>query len=105
MARVVAVARVVERGGKIFLALAPESFLGGFEICHARGDLFALARTAVLLLSHAHPLSNRVPCAFAWQIGARIGIRRCRIVICCMGDATSRWIKAAALLVAGAPSR
>jgi hypothetical protein len=55
MARVFAVAGAVQRGKEIFLALALESFLGGFEIRHARGDLFALARAAVLVLGHAYP--------------------------------------------------
>src|ERR1700692_1622299 len=61
VARVFAVARIVQRGGAIFLALAPEFFLGGFEICHARGDLFALTSAAVFFLGHAHPLFESCP--------------------------------------------
>lgn len=54
-ARPFAVARVFERGDEIFIALASEFFLGGFEACHARCDLVALARQPVVLFTHIHP--------------------------------------------------
>jgi hypothetical protein len=46
---------ILQRGYKIFLALALEFLLGGSEVCHARSDFFALLRESVFLFGHAHP--------------------------------------------------
>ena len=74
-------ARVFERREVILLTLAFESFLGRFKICHARNDFFALLHAAVVFPDHAHPFLSRVQNVLASEIGARIGILRCRIVI------------------------
>ena len=48
-------AGVFQRSDKIFRALALEFFLGGFEVCNAACDFFALASEVVLQFGHAHP--------------------------------------------------
>jgi len=86
---------ILQCGDEIFGALALEFFLRRFEICDARGNFFSLQSEAVRMFGHAHPF-DFVPVLFADAIGARIGIRRCRIVIV---------DKAGRVLVAQAPSR
>ena len=73
--------RIFERADEIFVTLASEFFLSGFEACHTRGNFLALAREPIVPFAHAHPLSSRVPVSLASEIGARIRIRRCKIVI------------------------
>ena len=52
---------VFQRGDEIFVALAFEFLLGGFEAGDAGGDLFPLACDPVLLFGHAHPFLIVVP--------------------------------------------
>jgi hypothetical protein len=53
--------RVGERGDEIFVALAFEFFLGGFEGGDPHCDFFPLAREAIFPFGHAHPFLSRVP--------------------------------------------
>jgi hypothetical protein len=46
---------VLQRGHEIFLALAFEFFLRGFEAGNARDDFFPLQSGVVWLFGHAHP--------------------------------------------------
>jgi len=80
-ARAFVAAGVFERADEILVTLASEFFLSGFENCHARGNLLALSREPIVLFAHAHPLLSRVPTSLASEIEARIGIRRCKIVM------------------------
>jgi hypothetical protein len=48
--------RIRQRGDEIFLALAFEFFLRGFEVCHACCDFFPLASQSILI--HAHPFKS-----------------------------------------------
>ncbi len=75
------VACIPPRREKIFLALACELFLRCPEVCDARCDFVPLLGDSLLLLGHAHPLLSRVPHSLVVAIGARIGARRCRIVV------------------------
>ena len=75
------VARIFQRREKIFLALACEFFLRCPEVCNARRDFFTLSSDFLLLFGHAHPFLSRVPRSLVVAIGARIGARRCRIVV------------------------
>jgi hypothetical protein len=61
MARGFRVARIFQRGDKIFLTLAFEFFLRGFEICDARDDFFPLQSGVVWLFGHAHPFGDSCP--------------------------------------------
>jgi hypothetical protein len=80
-ARSFTAARVFERADEVFVSLTSEFFLSGLESCHTRRNLGALPREPIVLFAHAHPLLSRVPTLLASEIGARIGIRRCKIVI------------------------
>jgi hypothetical protein len=53
--------RIGKRGDEIFVALAFEFFLGGFEGGNPHCDFFPLAREAVFTFGHAHPFLIRVP--------------------------------------------
>ena len=64
------VLRVLKRGDEIFLALALEFFLRGFEVCHAYGDFFPLPSEAILRFGHAHPFFDSCPRALMIEIGA-----------------------------------
>ena len=99
-ARRFGVPRVLQRRDKIFLAFALEFFLRGPEVCNAHCDFLAFPRQSILLFGHAHPFLSRVPSPLASAIGARIGTRRCKIVMRALAVD-----KIAALLVGGAPSR
>ena len=95
-------ARVIQRRDEIFLALALELFLSGFEGCDPCCNFFPLP-SGVVLLFHAHPFDS-CPRALVAAIGARIRTPRRRIVI---GPARSTFAvdKTGAVLVAYAPSR
>jgi hypothetical protein len=73
-------AGVLQRGYKVFFALALESILGGSEVCDARRDFFPLAREPVLLVGHTIPLI-RVSRSMVIRIGARMRRLRRRIVV------------------------
>ena len=51
-------ARVLQRGDKIFLTRALEFLLGCFEVGDASDDLFPLERGVVRLFDHAHPFDS-----------------------------------------------
>lgn len=60
------VARIFQRRDEIFLALASEFFLRGFEVRDAARDFFPLGSGAILLFGHTHlfdsypmPISDR----------------------------------------------
>jgi hypothetical protein len=53
--------RIRQRGDEIFVALAFEFFLGGFEGGDPHCDFFPLAREAIFPFGHAHPFLIRVP--------------------------------------------
>jgi hypothetical protein len=53
--------RIGERGDEIFIALAFEFFLGGFESGDPHCDFFPLAREPIFTFGHAHPFLIRVP--------------------------------------------
>jgi hypothetical protein len=71
--------RIGKRGDEIFVALAFEFFLGGFEGGNPHCDFFPLAREVVFTFGHAHPffksclVLSRVPYVIVAAIGARIG--------------------------------
>jgi hypothetical protein len=76
------VSRIVQCGREVFLTLAFEFFLRGFEAGHPSSNFFALAREAIVSIFHAHPLNLiRVPSPLASAIEARFGYWRCKIVI------------------------
>jgi hypothetical protein len=76
------VSRIVQCGREVFLALAFEFFLCGFEGGHPSSNFFALACEAIVSIFHAHPLILiRVPSPLAPAIEARFGYCRCEIVI------------------------
>jgi hypothetical protein len=91
------VTRVFQRRDKIFRARAFELFLRRLEVCDAGDDFFPLQSRVVQLFGHAHPFLILVPLPLADAIGARIGRRRCKIVIAVD--------KSAGVLVAHVPSR
>ena len=93
-------ARIFQRRDKIFLALAFEFFLGGFEVCHAGGDLFTLLCEPVLQFGHAHPFDS-CPNTIGggdWGVNWETALQDCD------GDALAV-DKTTAVLVASAPSR
>lgn len=73
-------AGIFQGGDKIFLTLAFEFFLGGFEARDARRDFFPLQSEPVLLFGHSNPFES-CPASIVFAIGARIGTRRYMIVI------------------------
>jgi hypothetical protein len=66
---------------KKLLALACEFFLRCLEARNPCCDFFPLPGDPLRLFGHAHPLLSRVSGALVAAIGARIGARRCGIVI------------------------
>ena len=87
-----------------YFALALEFFLGRFEACDARCDLFPLASEAVFLFGHDHPFLDSCRVALANAIGARIGTGRRGIVI--VRHALALAVdKIGVVLVARTPSR
>jgi hypothetical protein len=75
------VARIVQRGGKKFLALACEFFLRCPEVCNPCCDFLPLPGGPLRLFGHNSPFLSRVSRALVAAIGARIGVRRCGIVV------------------------
>ena len=74
-------ASIVQRGDKKLLALTFEFFLRCLEARNPCGDFFPLAGDPLRLFGHAHPFLRRVSRALVAAIGARIGARRCGIVV------------------------
>ena len=74
-------ASIVQRGDKKFLALAFEFFLRCLEVCNPCCDFFPLPGDPLLLFGHAHPFLSRISRSLVVAIGARIGARRCGIVV------------------------
>ena len=72
------VARIVERSGKKFLALACEFFLRCPEVCNPCCDFLPLPGGPLLLFGHNSPCLSRVSRALVAAIGARIGARALR---------------------------
>lgn len=52
---------IIECRDAVFLALALEFFLDGFEIRHARRNLFALPSEALAFFHQAHPFFESCP--------------------------------------------
>jgi hypothetical protein len=75
------VAGIFQRADKIFLTLALKFFLRCPEVCNARCDFLPLSSDCLLSFGHAHPFLIRVSRLLVVAIGARIGARRCRIVV------------------------
>jgi hypothetical protein len=81
---------VFQRGHEIFVALAFEPCLRGFEACNAGGDFFPLQSGVVWLFGHAHPFDS---CSTAIG-GCDWGVNWEEALQDCDGRAsTSRWIR------------